>query len=458
MKKLKILVIDDEELICWALEKKLKQNGCEVRIANDGENGIKIAEKFSPDIMFVDNKLPDISGLNVLKKINKLIPSVSIVFMTAYGTIETAVKAIKFGAIEFVQKPFKFEEIEVIVKKIRDKIQTENEIQLLKREQQILNFNHFIGKSEVIKQTVRDATKIANSYATTILLLGQSGTGKDLMANAIHNESSRSHKSFVTINCSSLPETLLESELFGHERGAFTDAKSQKKGLFEIADGGTVYLDEIGEASMNVQIKLLNIIENKQVRRLGSTTTNSVDVRIIAATNKNLEDSIKDKLFREDLYYRLKVFQLNLPSLSEHKEDIPFLIDHFIQFFNKRFNKKIRGISKKAENLLYNYNWPGNVRELRNVIERAIILEPTEIINIDALPGEIRNGKSATDVRTVEDWFYIPENGFKIEEIEKSIIRKTLQYTNNNQTKAANIMGLKRDKLRYKLKKYKIKI
>jgi DNA-binding NtrC family response regulator len=457
MKKLKILVIDDEELICWAIEKKLKQIGFDIRIAYDGESGIKIAEKFSPDIIFVDNKLPDISGLIVLKKIKDLIPSVSIVFMTAYGTIETAVKAIKYGAIEFVQKPFKFEEIEVIVEKIKVKIQKENEIQILKREHEDLNFKHVIGKSDVIKHIIQDASKIANSQATTILLLGESGTGKDLLANAIHNESERKHNPFVTINCSSLPETLLESELFGHEKGAFTDAKTMKKGLFEIADGGTVYLDEIGESSLNVQVKLLNIIENKTTRRLGSTETNHVDVRIIAATNKNLEKGIKNKLFREDLFYRLKVFQLTLPSLNEHKEDISFLVDHFIQFFNKRFNKKIQGIDKNAEKLLYYYNWPGNVRELRNVIERATILETTDYIRINSLPGEIRKSKTAADVRNVEEWFYIPEDGFKLDDIERMIIQKTLQFTKNNQTKAAKVMGVNRDKLRYKLKKYNMK-
>lgn len=457
MKKLKILVIDDEELIRWAFEKKLKKNGFDVKTVSNGEKGLTLAGKYYPDIIFVDNKLPGISGLNVLKKIKDMLPSTSIVFMTAYGTIETAVKAIKYGAIEFIQKPFKFEEIEVIVNKIEERIQTENEIHLLRREQENLTFNHIIGNSMVIHQVINDAAKIAKSRADTILILGESGTGKDLLAKAIHNESERKNKPFVTINCSSFPETLLESELFGHEKGAFTDAKAQKKGLFEIADGGTVFLDEIGEISSQVQVKLLNIIENKIVRRLGSTQSNSIDVRIIAATNKNLEGSIEEKLFRDDLYYRLKIFQINLPTLRDHKEDIPLLIEYYIQFFNKKFNRKIKGINKKAESLLLNYNWPGNVRELRNVLERAIILENDDFIQTESLPGEIRNGKAkAVDIKKVDDWFFISDEGFKIEDIEKSIITKTLQFTKNNQSKAARMMGLNRDKLRYKLKKYGI--
>ncbi len=457
MRKQKILVIDDENLICWSFKKKLSGKVYSIISADTGEEGLRLFEQHSPDIVFLDNKLPGIQGLEIVQKIKAQNEETIIVFMTAFGTIETAVKAMKLGAFEYINKPFSFEEIEVILNNINKKIQLDNEVQILRRQQKSeLTFDHIVGQSPSLKRILHMAKKIAASEATTILLLGASGTGKDLMARVIHNESSRSSKPFVTINCASLPETLLESELFGHEKGAFTDAKQQKKGLFEIADGGTVFLDEIGDIHISLQVKLLGIIENKTVRRLGGTADLQVDVRIIAATNKDLQKAIIEKTFREDLFYRLKVFQITIPSLKERQQDISLLIAHFIDSFNIQFRKSIKGISAEAEKHLIKYTWPGNIRELKNVIERAMILETGEYINIESLPIEIRNEQIPVSNNDCLSNFQIPEKGFSLLEVEKSLIKQALQKTNYNQTKAAKLLGISRDSVRYKQKKYNL--
>ena len=457
MSRLNILVIDDEKLICWSFKQQLKKEGYSVETAESGEEGLERFKEKYPDVVFLDNKLPGKQGLELIREMKALKEDCYIIFMTAYGTIETAVMAMKMGAFEYVNKPFNFDEIELILENIEKKINLDNELQILRREQQDkLNFNHIIGTSKSMKRIIDLAKKISQSEATTVLLLGESGTGKDLLARIIHNNSNRKDKSFVTINCASLPETLLESELFGHERGAFTDAKTQKKGLFEVADGGTVYLDEIGEVNVALQVKLLNVLESRVFRRLGGTEDIRVNIRIIAATNQDLNAAIEQKKFRNDLYYRLKVFQLTMPPIRERREDIPLLVEYFIQSFNKQFRKNIKGVTENALNVLMNYSWPGNVRELRNVIERAIILETDEWIDTDNLPSEISGVKPPTKITDVEKWLEIPEEGFSIYEIEKSIIEMTLQKSGYNQTRAAEMMGVTRDTLRYKIKKYNI--
>ncbi len=459
MSNLKILVVDDEQLICWSFKQQLDHKGYDVYTADSAEEGLVKFEKESPEIVFIDNRLPNMQGLDLLTKIKEIESNTYVVFMTAFGTIETAVEAMKRGAYDYINKPFTFEEIHVILKSIREKIELENNLRILKREQfSHVNFDNIVGQSEQMKEILQLSKKIAKSEATTVLLLGESGTGKDLLARAIHNESNRSHKSFVTINCSSVPETLLESELFGHEKGAFTNAHKQKKGLFEIADGGTVFLDEIGEVSLGIQVKLLSIIEYKMFRRVGGTKDINVDIRIIAATNKNLQDSIKENKFRYDLYYRIKVFQLTLPPLRERPEDIPLLIDHFIKGFNVQFRKNIKGVTPEAEELLMQYDWPGNVRELRNVIERAIILQSGEYIRKEDLPCEINLQTRPSDVSDVDMWFQIPDEGFSLFEVEKKIIEQTLRKVKQNQSKAAKMMGISRDRLRYKMKKYNIRV
>jgi len=464
MNSLRILVIDDEQLIRWSFEKKLNTLGYKVLTAENGEEGLKLFETYYPDVVFVDNKLPGIQGLDVISKIKSINPDTNIVFMTAFGSIATAVKAMKLGANEYINKPFSFKEIYAILDNIKEKINIVNEIQLLRRQQKDkVTFDHIIGQSTLMKGIIQLSRKIARINTTTVLLLGESGTGKDLFARAIHNESNRTGKPFVTINCSSLPETLLESELFGHEQGAFTDAKKLKKGLFEMAAGGTVFLDEIGEINPATQVKLLGVIENRTVRRLGGTSDIPVEIRIIAATNKDLKKSIEEKSFREDLYYRLKVFQIIIPPLREHEEDIPILSEYFINQFNRQFRKNIKGIDPAAKELLEKYRWPGNIRELRNVIERGVILETSEILQVESLPGEIINlrgikvhgpGSPDKSIATLQPEPF-PE-GTSLYDIEKQTIIQALQKTKYNQTRASRLLGITRDTLRYKMKKYQL--
>jgi len=464
MNPLKILVIDDERLIRWSFEQQLTAKGYKVYTAESGEDGIRLCESHYPDIVFLDNRLPNIQGLDVIPKLRSIHEDAYIVFMTAYGSIDTAVKAMKLGAREYVNKPFTFKEILAIIDLIKEKISQDQEIRLMKRqEKDKITFDHIVGQSPVMKKTLQFARKIAGTSSTTVLLSGESGTGKDLLARAIHNESDRSGKPFVTINCASLPETLLESELFGHEQGAFTDAKKLRKGLFEMAEGGTVFLDEIGEVNQATQVKLLGVIENRTIRRLAGTTDIPVDIRIIAATNKNIEKSIADKSFREDLYYRLKVFQIAVPPLREHFEDIAPLADHFIRQFNNQFRKRIKTLEPGAKDLLETYDWPGNIRELRNVIERAVILETTDAIQIENLPSEIINpglekrrvmpGPVSEPHLREED--LLPE-GSSLYELEKHAIIQALEKAAYNQTKASKLLGITRDTLRYKMKKYRL--
>ncbi|MFZ4399133.1 MAG: sigma-54-dependent transcriptional regulator [Bacteroidales bacterium] len=471
MKNFKILIIEDEKLIRWSLEKHLSSKGYIVSSSETGEEGIKLFELHRHEIVFIDNKLPIMQGLDVIIKLKSIDEEATIVFMTAYGSIETAVKAMKSGATEYVNKPFVFEEIDVILENIKAKININKEIQLLRRQQKdIITFDHIIGETPLFREIIQLSRKIAKTKSTTILLLGESGTGKDMFAHAIHNESNRNEKPFVTINCSSLPDSLLESELFGYEKGAFTDARTMKKGLFEMAEGGTVFLDEIGEINQTTQIKLLGVLENKIVRRLGGTVNIPVDIRIIAATNRDLRKAVDEKSFREDLYYRLKVFQITLPSLRERKEDVPVLAEFFIKYFNSQFQKNIKTIQEPIKNLLMQYNWPGNIRELRNVIERAVILESTNSLQAESLPGEIiklipninvqtmheNNFLIKTEAKLLPFDINIPNDGFTLYEIEKQLIKQALQKTDFNQTRASELLGISRDTLRYKVKKYKL--
>ncbi|MCK5730444.1 MAG: sigma-54-dependent Fis family transcriptional regulator [Draconibacterium sp.] len=456
MKPLKILVIDDEKLIRWSFEKKLGAKGHNIFTAETGEEGIKLFETHYPEVVFVDNHLPGIDGIDVIPIIKELNEEVCIIFMTAYESVDVAVEAMKKGAFEYIRKPFTFDEIFSVINNISEKINIKNELLLLRRQQkEEITFDNIIHQSAAMKQIVQISKKIARTDATTILLLGESGTGKDVFARAIHNDSNRKTRPFVTINCSSLPETLLESELFGHEKGAFTDAKNLKKGLFEIADGGTVFLDEIGEINQATQIKLLGVLENRTILRLGRTKEIPVDVRIIAATNKNIKESIENKTFREDLYYRLQIFQIEIPPLSKRKEDITPLLDFFIAMFNDMFRKKIKSIDPDARKLLEHYNWPGNVRELRNVVERAVILQSGSTLQVSSLPGEINNIQPLKNNSTGY-FFNFPEEGIVLDDVEKQIIMQALQMSNYNQTKASKLLGVSRDTLRYKQKKYKL--
>jgi DNA-binding NtrC family response regulator len=389
MVQAKILVVDDEKFITWSLKQHLEKEGYEVFTAESGEEGLEVFRTELPDIILLDIHLPGISGLETLEAIRRINKEVIVVIITAHGDIETAVSAIKLGAYDFVEKPFDLNRISVLIKKALETINLKREVTYLREEQyDKYSFNNIIGDSKGMREVIALAKKVAESDANIILIQGESGTGKNLIARAIHYHSSRASEPFVEVTSTAIPDTLIESELFGYEKGAFTDAKASKKGLFELASGGTLYLDEIGDIKPATQAKLLRVIEERTFKRVGGLKDISVNVRVITATNKNLENAVKDGSFRADLYYRLKVIPIFIPPLRERREDIIPLAMHYIKLFNKEFKKNVAGISPEAERLLVNYPWYGNTRELKNVIERICILEDTDMIYPEHIPSE----------------------------------------------------------------------
>ena len=372
MAKTKILVIDDEKLLRWSLEQNLSRDGYQVITAEKGLDGLTAFREESPDITLLDIHLPDVSGITVLEGLKELNKDAVVIMITAFGDVQTAVKTIKLGAHDFVEKPFNMDKLKIIITKALETCSLRKEVSQFRSQlSSRYGFDGIIGQSAPIKKILGLLEKVARSDATTVLLQGESGSGKDLVAKVIHYQSARMEKPFIEINCTALPENLIESELFGYEKGAFTDARSMKKGLFELADRGTIYLDEIADMRLSTQAKLLKVIENKSFKRVGGIKDIEVDLRIIAATNKMLDEEVKKGNFREDLYYRLKVVPIYLPPLRERKEDILLLARYFIDTFNREFRKNVDGLSRETEMLFTEYEWPGNVRELKNVIERA---------------------------------------------------------------------------------------
>jgi DNA-binding NtrC family response regulator len=458
LQKGRILIIDDEKFITSSIIQHLGKEGHEVLNAETGEDGLELFKSESPDIVLLDIQLPGIDGIKTLELLKDINKDVIVIMITAYGDIETAVSAIKLGAYDFVEKPFELDKLSILIKKALETAHLKKEVHFLREEQyEKYSFDRIIGVSAVHKEVLQLAKKIAESDANINLIQGESGTGKSLLARAIHYGSSRTNKPFVEVTCTAIPETLIESELFGYEKGAFTDAKTSKKGLFELADGGTIYLDEIGDMKPSTQAKFLKVIEDKTFRRLGSLKDLKVDVRIIATTNRKLKEEVRNKNFREDLYYRLNVIPIELPPLRKRLEDIMPVALHFLNILRKEFKKEITGISKEAEDLLVHYNWPGNVRELRNVIERVFILEKQGLILPQHLPLELNSTLSTPDPETLAaqgSQFDLPLKGISIEEVEKDFITQALQITNGNQTKAAKLLNISRDALRYRLQKF----
>ena len=452
----KILVIDDEKFITRSLKQHLEKEGYEVFTASSGEEGLEVFKADSPDIIFLDLNMPGIGGIETLKSLRKLSNDVIVIIITAHGDIETAVSAIKLGAYDFVEKPFELDRISVLIKKAMETVHLKREVNFLREEKfDTYSFHNIVGESTAMKDVIALAQKVAASDANTILIQGESGTGKSLLARAMHYHSPRSSEPFVEVTCTAIPETLIESELFGHEKGAFTDAKSCKKGLFEIASGGTIYLDEIGDIKLSVQAKLLRALEEKTFKRVGGLKDIKVNVRIVATTNKkDLEGAVKEESFRADLYYRLKVFPIFILPLRDRKEDIIPLVMHHITLFNKEFKKNVKGISQGAEKLLLNYPWYGNARELRNVIERVCILEDTDIIFPEHLPSEIiKYVDTESEESTTID---LPSEGLSLKNVEKDLIIQAIEKADNNQTKAAKLLGISRDALRYKMQKFNL--
>ena len=441
----RILVIDDEERMCWALDRALSGEGYQVVTATRGLQGIALAQETEPSMVILDLKMPDMDGIEVLKEIKKINPSIPVIMITAHGTIDTAIVAMKIGATDYIAKPFKLEEIKVQIKQALHLSNLENQVSFLRQELG-KNYGKHVGQSEAIKEVALLIRQVAKTD-TTVLITGESGTGKEVSAVEIHKASNRVDKPFVAVNCAALPEQLLESELFGHEKGAYTGATSKKKGRFEIADKGTIFLDEIGEMPISMQAKLLRVLQERCFERVGGTETIHVDVRVIATTNVNLALAISNGTFREDLYYRLNVMRIIMPPLRSRKEDIPLLVNHFLEKFDPSHTKKI---SPAAIKVLTRYSWPGNIRELQNSIERALIVCQGSEIQPVHLPKELLKSSEETTPPVIN----LTEGGFSLEEMEKHLIINALEKHNYNQTKVAKYLGISRPTLLYRLKKY----
>lgn len=448
----KILIIDDEKTIRWSLREALGQ-AYSIIDAEDGEGGLKLFQEQSADLVLMDMKLPGESGIEVLKKLKAIDPSLPVIMMTAYGEVETAVEAMKMGAYDFVLKPFALEKLKIAISNALETHQLRNEIAYLKQRSSTKStFANFIGQSKPMQDVFEKLRKIGKSKANTILITGESGVGKELVARTIHEFSYEQPRPFMEINCASVPETLLESELFGYEKGAFTDAKTRKKGLVELAEGGTLFLDEIGEMGITLQSRLLRVIENKTFRRVGGLQDLRVNARIVAATNRDLEEEIKNKAFRNDLYYRLKVIPVHVPPLRERKEDIALLVNHFIDRYNRELGKRVKPVSREVVMALVGYDWPGNVRELKNVIERGMLLDAEEEFLVEHLPPEIRKGEATVENQRASAQVVSTFFPMTLREIERIQIEKTLVQTSGNKSKAASILGISRQTLREKLK------
>jgi len=450
----KILIIDDEPAQVQALAGFLKKKGFDVEKANAGLDGLKIVERQTIDLIITDFKMPDIDGIEVLKRAKAINPEIDVIVMTAFGSIESATEAMRAGAIDYLTKPVNLDQLEILIHKALEHRQLVSENRLL-REQltEKFKFDQIISGSEVMEEALNLAGRAAPSKAT-VLITGESGTGKELIARAIHFASPRKDQPFVAVNCAALTENLLESELFGHEKGAFTGADRLRRGRFELAHRGTLFIDEVGEIPLATQVKLLRVLQEQTFERVGGSETIKVDVRIVAATNRHLEELIEEGRFREDLYYRLNVVRINVPPLRKRKSDIPLLVDYFLKKYAAENNKKMTGISKEAMDLLMKYNYPGNVRELENIIEQSVVLSRSEIITVRDLPMTVIGGYSESKKT---DPF--GEGTFieRVEAFEKALIEQAMEQAQGVQTQAARILGITERHLRYKLQKYKMK-
>ncbi|MDI6809535.1 MAG: sigma-54 dependent transcriptional regulator [Candidatus Eisenbacteria bacterium] len=457
-----ILIVDDEEAIRHFVGKFLEDEGFTVVTAATGGEAISLIGKDLPDVVLLDLKLPDMNGIDVLQKIKRAEPGLTVIMVTAYADVSSAVKAMKSGAFDYLNKPVNFEELLVVLDKALEQTKLWRELRHLRTQRKETFSRDFVrGRSPLILQIYEIVDQVAKSESTSVLIEGESGTGKELVANLIHEKSSRADKPFIEVNCAAIPRELLESELFGHEKGAFTDARSQKLGLLELANGGTLFLDEVGEMSLTIQVKLLRVLERMTFRRVGGTKDITVSVRIISATNQNLEHAVREGSFREDLYFRLKVVPIRVPPLRERKEDIIDIAKHFMLQFNRAFRKNFQSISPEAELLLLEYAWPGNIRELKNLFERTILLESGDAIQKEHIAKGLQQTgikiySLSSSIDSILSLPELPEEGIELErllrDLEKSLIQKATRTAGGNQTKAAELLNIKRDRLRYRLK------
>jgi two-component system response regulator AtoC len=440
-----ILIVDDEDLIRWSLKERLQRDGYTVVEAATATEALDRAPV--ADLVLLDYRLPDGDGLAVLRRLKESAPDTPVVLMTAYSTVENAVDAMREGAYHYVKKPFDLDEVSVVVEKALETCNLRREVRAFRTSQsREYSFDAIIGNSPAMKSMKALLARVASSPASTVLLTGETGTGKDLAAKTIHYNSSRAGRQFVNVTCSALPEPLLESELFGHERGAFTDARQQKRGLFEMADGGTLFLDEVGEMAVGLQSKLLRFLEEKTFKRVGGLQDIRVDVRVVAATNRDLDDDVKAGKFREDLFYRLQVMPVHLPPLRERTGDVALLAQWYVGRFNAEFRKRVPSLSAEATAALEQYSWPGNVRELRNAIERAMLLADHDALQ----PSDFAFQSRPTEPSA----FRLPTEGTDLEEVERQLVLQALDRSGWNQTHAGRLLGINRDQVRYRIEKF----
>ncbi len=447
----RILLVDDEENIRLVLRTFLRRNGYEVEVAAGGDEALPLLESFGPDYVVTDVRMPKMGGLDLLATLRAKGSDATVIVMSAYGSHELALEAISAGAYDYVSKPFKPEELLLCLKKAEERESLKKENRALRAEiQRSARFENILSKSAEMEVIFKTISKVAD-FKTTVLVQGESGVGKELVARAVHSRSSRRGGPFVAVNCGAIPENLLESELFGHKRGAFTDAISDRRGLFEEATGGTLFLDEIGELPLALQVKLLRVLEDEKIRRLGDSKDTQVDVRIIAATHRDLVQETKAGRFREDLFYRLNVLTIAVPPLRDRREDIPLLIDFFIERNNTRLGTAIQGVDKEARRLLYEYSWPGNVRELENTVERAMVLAEGTLLGVTELPERIRDVRDPVKLQLASGELSVKKTVRFVEEV---LIRRALHKTKGNRTKAAELLEISHRALLYKIKDY----
>jgi two-component system, NtrC family, response regulator AtoC len=464
MPKEKVLVVDDDSAIRYTLTEALRGWGYEPFEAPTVAAALETFDAERPWAVLQDVNLPDGSGLDALLEYKKRQPQAIVIMITGNVQLEDTIAALRGGAYDFISKPIRLGELQVTIRNGIEAGKLRREVRHLRREQeQRFSFDQIIGESPAMTEMIQLARKVAKSEASSVLLLGDSGTGKDLVAKAIHYGSSRADQPFIAINCAAIPATLIESELFGHEKGAFTDAKGRKEGLFEQAQGGTFFLDEIGELELGLQAKLLRVLEEGSFRRVGGLKDLPLDVRVVAASNRDLKNEGEAGKFRLDLYYRLSVIQIDLPPLRERGDDVLLLAKYYIAHFNERLRKRIRGLTREVEEVFRHYSWPGNVRELRNVIERVMILEDDDLITTSWLPrGLVRDDRPVSPLIVVAapqaaevgaPYFQLPDEGIDLEQVELSLVRQAMEQSGGNQTRAAELLGVSRDQLRYRLKK-----
>ncbi len=457
----KIFLLDDEELIASMLTRSLKKEGYQVHMETKTDDVINKIKSSAPDIVILDIGMPERDGMDILQEIMGDGIETQVVMLTADDSAETAVRAMKLGAVDYLTKPFNTEEVKIVLRKIMEEKNLRHELRFLRTAYSQTFVEDILGQSGSIMEIKDKIEKIAQAKVSTILITGESGTGKEVVARNIHklmySSGTPRQAPFISVNCAAMPETLLESELFGYEKGSFTDAKSDKKGMFELANGGTILLDEIGDMKLDLQSKLLRVLENRTIRHIGGQKEISIDTTVIATTNRNLAEAVEGGNFRKDLFFRLSAFYLYIPPLRERKEDILPFARHFLKHFAQKYNKiSIKNFSSGAEQLLVGSSWPGNVRELRNLVERFVVLENTELIQTEQVPKWISNESIGTNLSS-DNRFKLPETGISLAELEKDLFLQALERANNNKTLAAKLLDISYDTLRYQLKKFGIK-